>query len=152
MLKRDEKNKLQIDMQALYKRARLTFHLLMCELNQQHTFNAIIELYDNEKEFHDSELQQVVIKLLIRCVIGYEQKSFLIKILQMTSRHNKITDILNFKAPSSAISIISHKSNGSRASSQSKQSLRRQQGLSVKQQKFKIANVEEKKTAIWKYI
>lgn len=62
-------------MSTLYAKAKHTFHVLMLQLGQMQTYEYIMELYGgdcNKTPEEMSALRDVTIKLLVRCMYGYD--------------------------------------------------------------------------------
>ena len=103
ILKRDSEHKSGIELAQLYLKARRTFHVLMCRLGQLTTYETIIELYKklrNEQGVFENDeramtpVHETVMKLLIRCALGYESIHRVRKIFKMINRHNQMNEIL----------------------------------------------------------
>lgn len=94
-LKKDRTKITTDDLSKIYIDLKHTFHVLMCKLGQMKTYEHIVDLYKDY--LAGIGLKNTVMKLLVRCLNGYNSVQQISKIFKMIKRHNKLYQILDVK-------------------------------------------------------
>lgn len=94
-LRRNKQKRSIDDLSKLYIDAKHTFHVLMMQLGQMQTYEHIMEIYG--ENVHEDNLRSTTLKLLIRCMYGYDSIERLRVIFKMQKRHVKLRQMLKIE-------------------------------------------------------
>ena len=91
-LRRNKTKRTIDDLSKMYVDAKHTFHVLMMQLGQMQTYEHIMEIYGEKVD--EDNLKETTMKLLIRCMYGYDSIERLRIIFKMQKRHAKLWEML----------------------------------------------------------